>query len=60
MSAYKQAGISLNRALALSAKAVRSALKPEFKVAAERRGLAEVKAIKIENGKQGEPKSLDK
>lgn len=60
MSAYKQAGISLNRALALSAKAVRNALKPEFKVAAEKRGFTEVKAIKIENGVQGEAKALDK
>ncbi|CAK7905694.1 ATP synthase subunit epsilon, mitochondrial [[Candida] anglica] len=58
MSAYKQAGISLNKALAISARAVRSALKPEFKTVADRRGLSEVKAIKIENGVQKEAKSL--
>lgn len=60
MSAYKQAGISLNRALAISAKAVRNALKPDVKAVAERRGFTEVKVMKFENGTQGEAKSLDK
>lgn len=58
MSAYKQAGISLNKAMSVAARAVRSALKPEFKTVAERRGLSEVRAIKIENGVQQASKEL--
>lgn len=58
MSAYKQAGISLNKALAISARTVRNALKPEFRVAAEKRGETEVKVIKYESGKASEAKPL--
>lgn len=58
MSAYKQAGISLNKALAIAGKTVRSALKPEFKLAAEKRGFTEVKVIKIDKGVQSEAKVL--
>lgn len=58
MSAYKQAGITLNKAMAIAARATRSALKPEFKTNAERRGISEAKAIKISNGVQEEPKPL--
>jgi len=58
MSAYKQAGISLNRAMAIAARATRDALKSEFKVAAERRGVTEAKVIKVENGVQSDPKAL--
>ncbi|KAM9908683.1 hypothetical protein OXX79_000232 [Metschnikowia pulcherrima] len=60
MSAYKQAGISLNRALAIAAQTVRNSLKADFKVAAERRGYTEVKVSKFENGEQGESKTLEK
>ncbi|KAK7679081.1 hypothetical protein QCA50_017840 [Cerrena zonata] len=60
MSAYKQAGISLNRALAISARTVRNALKPEAKAAAERRGISDVKVIKYEKGESTEAKALDK
>ena len=60
MSAYKQAGISLNRALAIAAQTVRNSLKAEFKVAAERRGVTEVKVAKFENGEAGEAKFLAK
>ncbi|KAF7999775.1 F-type H+-transporting ATPase subunit epsilon [Metschnikowia aff. pulcherrima] len=60
MSAYKQAGISLNRALAIAAQTVRNSLKADFKVAAERRGFTEVKVAKFENGEQGESKTLEK
>lgn len=59
MSSYKQAGITLNRALALAAKTVRNSLKPEFKVAAEKRGVTEVKVSKFENGTASEPKTLE-
>ena len=58
MSAYKQAGISLNKAMAIAARAVRNSLKPEFKVAAERRGITEVKVMKYENGVASEAKPL--
>lgn len=58
MSAAQQAGISLNKAMAIAAKAVRQALKSEFKVAAERRGVTEAKVIKFENGVGGDAKGL--
>ncbi|EGW30570.1 uncharacterized protein SPAPADRAFT_63408 [Spathaspora passalidarum NRRL Y-27907] len=58
MSAYKQAGISLNRAIAIAARTLRASLKPEFKVAAERRGHTEVKVINFEKGVQSEPRPL--
>lgn len=60
MSAYKQAGISLNKALAVAAKTVRNSLKPEFKIAAEKRGFTEVKVSRFENGEPTEAKSLEK
>lgn len=60
MSAYKQAGISLNRALAVAAQTVRNSLKAEFKVAAESRGVTEIKVAKIENGVSSEARELGK
>lgn len=60
MSNYKQAGILLNRALALAAKTVRDSLKPEFKVAAEKRGFTEVKVQKFEKGVPSEAEPLEK
>lgn len=60
MSAYKQAGISLNRAMAIAAKTVRNSLKADLKVAAEKRGITEVKVAKYENGKATEPVALEK
>lgn len=58
MSSYKQAGISLNKALSIAAQTVRNSLKSEFKIAAEKRGFTEVKVSKFENGAASEPKSL--
>lgn len=58
MSAYKQAGISLNRAMAIAGKATREALKSEFKVAAEKRGFTEAKVAKVENGASLDAKLL--
>lgn len=58
MSSYKQAGISLNKAMTIAAQTVRNSLKAEFKLAAERRGVTEVKAVKFENGVATEPKPL--
>ncbi|CAN3371946.1 hypothetical protein DIRU0_B06326 [Diutina rugosa] len=58
-AAAKQAGITLNRAFAITAKTTRAALKPEFKTAADKRGVVEAKAVKYENGvPQGEAKFL--
>ena len=58
MSAYKQAGISLNKAFAIAAQTLRNSLKPEFKAAAERRGVVEAKVAVYENVKAGEPREL--
>ncbi|SGZ49020.1 CIC11C00000005574 [Sungouiella intermedia] len=58
MSSYKQAGISLNKALSIAAQTLRNSLKAEFKVAAEKRGFTEAKAVKFENGVASEPKTL--
>lgn len=57
-AAYKQAGITLNRALAISARTVRAALKPEPKAIAEKRDLVDARAFKITNGVQDEGKVL--
>ncbi|KAG7195805.1 uncharacterized protein KQ657_002190 [Scheffersomyces spartinae] len=54
----KQAGISLNKSMAIAARAVRAALKPEFKIAAEKRGVSEAKVVSFENGAAGEVKPL--
>lgn len=43
MSAYKQAGVSLNKALAIAAQTLRNSLKPEFKAAAEKEDLLKPK-----------------
>lgn len=58
MSAYKQAGISLNKALAIAAQTVRNSLKPEFKAAAASRGFVEAKVSVFKDGKAGEPREL--
>lgn len=50
MSAYKQAGITLNRAIAISSRTVRSALKPEVRAEAEKRAAPDIKVTKFENG----------
>lgn len=58
MSAVKQAGISVNKAFAIAAQTLRNSLKPEFKAAAEKRGLVEAKVMTFKDGKQSEPKPL--
>lgn len=58
MSAYKQAGITLNRAIAVSSRTVRNALKPEFKAEAEKRAAPDIKVTKFENGATKETHSL--
>lgn len=58
MSSYKQAGISLNRALAIAARTVRNSLKADARVSAEKRGITDVKVQKFENGVASEAKEL--
>ncbi|EMG50308.1 ATP15 ATP synthase subunit epsilon [Candida maltosa Xu316] len=58
MSAAKQAGITLNKSLAIAAQTLRNSLKPEFKAAAEKRGAVEAKVITFTDGKQNDPQPL--
>ncbi|ODQ77334.1 hypothetical protein BABINDRAFT_41860, partial [Babjeviella inositovora NRRL Y-12698] len=41
---------SFNKYLSISAKITRSALKPNLKVAAEKRGLSDAKVVTFKNG----------
>ncbi|OBT79231.1 hypothetical protein VF21_01774 [Pseudogymnoascus sp. 05NY08] len=56
--AWKQAGLSYNKYLSVAARVVRKSLKEEQRLAAERRGLSELRSARWENGKQGEVKSV--
>ncbi|KAI0518479.1 mitochondrial ATP synthase epsilon chain-domain-containing protein [Xylaria bambusicola] len=56
--AWKTAGLTYNRYLAVAARVVRRSLKDDKRIAAERRGEMELRFAKWENGKMGEPKSL--
>ncbi|KAM7199597.1 Mitochondrial ATP synthase epsilon chain domain containing protein [Rhypophila sp. PSN 637] len=56
--AWKAAGITYNRYLAVSARVVRRSLKDDLRLAAERRGQAELRFAKWTNGKQGETQNL--
>ncbi|RAL15297.1 ATP synthase subunit epsilon family protein [Aspergillus homomorphus CBS 101889] len=56
--AWKSAGLSYNRYLAVAARAVRRSLKDGPRANAERRGQMDLRFAKWENGKQGEVKSL--
>ncbi|KAK3044716.1 hypothetical protein LTS18_000548 [Coniosporium uncinatum] len=56
--AWKAAGLTYNRYLAVAARVVRRSLKEDKRLAAERRGEMELRFAKWENGKQGENKSL--
>ncbi|CAI5760753.1 unnamed protein product [Candida verbasci] len=58
INTYKQAGISLNKALAVAAQTLRNSLKAEFKAAAERRGACDAKVITYKNGEASEAKPL--
>ncbi|QKX64129.1 uncharacterized protein TRUGW13939_11302 [Talaromyces rugulosus] len=55
---WKAAGLTYNRYLAVAAGAVRRSLKEGPRLAAERRGLTDLKFAKWENGKQGEVKQV--
>ncbi|KAL1648000.1 hypothetical protein SLS58_002325 [Diplodia intermedia] len=57
--AWKTAGLTYNRYLAIASRVVRRSLKEEQRLAASRRGESDLRFAKWENGKQGEPKSLN-
>ncbi|CAM1504208.1 Fc.00g017990.m01.CDS01 [Cosmosporella sp. VM-42] len=57
-AAWKAAGLTYNRYLAVAARVVRRSLKDDKRIAAERRGDMDLRFSKWENGKQGEPKNL--
>ncbi|KAI4730864.1 hypothetical protein E4T49_01097 [Aureobasidium sp. EXF-10728] len=64
VAAWKAAGLSYNRYLAVAARVVRRSLKEDKRLAAERRGEMDLRFAKWENlffeqnGKQGESKNL--
>ncbi|KAJ5745260.1 ATPase F1 complex epsilon subunit mitochondrial [Penicillium odoratum] len=57
-AAWKAAGLTYNRYLAIAARTVRRSLKDEARLASERRGLMDLRFAKWENGKQGTVRSL--
>ncbi|KAG9635725.1 hypothetical protein KCU95_g2008, partial [Aureobasidium melanogenum] len=58
VAAWKAAGLSYNRYMAVAARVVRRSLKEDKRLAAERRGEMDLRFAKWENGKQGENKNL--
>ncbi|KEZ46146.1 hypothetical protein SAPIO_CDS1012 [Scedosporium apiospermum] len=56
--AWKAAGITYNRYLAVAARAVRRSLKEDKRIAAERRGEVDLKIATWANGKQSDPQGL--
>ncbi|KAF2024720.1 hypothetical protein EK21DRAFT_78111 [Setomelanomma holmii] len=58
-AAWKAAGLTYNRYIAVASRVVRRSLKEEQRIAAERRGESELRFAKWENGKQGDIKDLN-
>ncbi|KAI1820878.1 mitochondrial ATP synthase epsilon chain domain-containing protein [Xylaria intraflava] len=56
--AWKAAGLTYNRYLAVASRVVRRSLKEDKRVVAERRGESDLKFAKWEDGKMGESKNL--
>ncbi|KAI0137454.1 mitochondrial ATP synthase epsilon chain-domain-containing protein [Xylariales sp. AK1849] len=56
--AWKSAGLTYNRYLAVAARVVRRSLKDDKRIAAERRGEMDLRFAKWTNGKIGESKNL--
>ncbi|KAI9894811.1 MAG: hypothetical protein M1814_000030 [Vezdaea aestivalis] len=56
--AWKAAGITYNRYLAIAARVVRRSLQEKPRLQAERRGEMDLRFAKWQNGKQGENKNL--
>ncbi|CEJ85588.1 Putative Mitochondrial ATP synthase [[Torrubiella] hemipterigena] len=59
-AAWKAAGLTYNRYLAIAARAARRSLKEDKRIIAERRGGMELRFAKWENGKMGESQDLAK
>ncbi|KAJ6110561.1 ATPase F1 complex epsilon subunit mitochondrial [Penicillium sp. IBT 16267x] len=57
-AAWKAAGLTYNRYLAIAARTVRRSLKDEPRLAAERRGQMDLRFSQWEGGKQGTVRSL--
>ncbi|KAJ5888621.1 hypothetical protein N7495_008662 [Penicillium taxi] len=57
-AAWKTAGLTYNRYLAIAARTVRRSLNEEARIAAERRNTMDLRFAKWENGKQGEVRPL--
>ncbi|KAL8660162.1 MAG: hypothetical protein Q9226_000068 [Calogaya cf. arnoldii] len=57
-SAWKAAGLTYNRYLAVAARVVRRSLKEQPRLQAEKRGEMDLRFAKWTNGKQGENTSL--
>ncbi|KAF8468342.1 mitochondrial ATP synthase epsilon chain-domain-containing protein [Kalaharituber pfeilii] len=58
VAAWKAAGFSFNKYLAITARVVRRSLKEQHRLAAERRGDMDLKMAKWEGGKQLDSKPL--
>ncbi|OAA43853.1 Mitochondrial ATP synthase epsilon chain domain-containing protein [Metarhizium rileyi] len=57
-AAWKAAGLTYNRYLAVAARAVRRSLKEDKRIVAERRGDMDLRFAKWSNGKQGDAQDL--
>ncbi|KAL6855195.1 hypothetical protein ACO1O0_006333 [Amphichorda felina] len=58
-AAWKSAGLTYNRYLAIAARTIRRSLKEDKRIIAERRGETELRFAKWENGKASESKNLN-
>ncbi|KAL6919089.1 hypothetical protein ACHAPO_004205 [Fusarium lateritium] len=57
-AAWRAAGLTYNRYLAVAARVVRRSLKDDKRIIAERRGEMDLRVSKWQNGKQGEMQNL--
>ncbi|EHK49068.1 uncharacterized protein TrAtP1_000341 [Trichoderma atroviride] len=58
-AAWKAAGLTYNRFLAVSARAIRRSLKEDKRIVAERRATSELRFAPWKNGKAGETRDLN-
>ncbi|KFH48819.1 ATP synthase subunit epsilon-like protein [Hapsidospora chrysogenum ATCC 11550] len=58
-AAWKAAGLTYNRYLAIAARTIRRSLKEDKRIIAERRGETELRFAKWENGKASDPQNLN-
>ncbi|RFU76877.1 mitochondrial atp synthase epsilon chain domain-containing [Trichoderma arundinaceum] len=57
-AAWKAAGLTYNRYLAVAARAIRRSLKEDKRLVAERRAVSELRFATWKNGKASDPKDL--